>query len=164
MRTLLMGAALLALAGCDRSAPVTNAADNVAVPAAEPVNVVVANVVEVPVEAPAAVTLGKVDLGKSVHAFGTEPFWGLDIDGTSLVYTDASLEELKPETFTDAARVVSGGKAVYTAKNKAGAAVTLTLTVEECLEAGEPEDAVPLTVELKIGDQVRHGCAGPAKK
>jgi uncharacterized membrane protein len=104
-----------------------------------------------------------VDLGKDVHAFGTEPFWGLDISGTRLVYTDASLEEIKPESFADATRVVTGGKAVYTTRNKAGALVIVTLTAEECLEAGEPEDSVPLTVELKVGKELRHGCAGPAE-
>jgi len=159
MRTLLMAAAVLALAGCDRSAPTNNVAGNIA----EPSNAIVANVVEVAPQAPVAAMLGKVDLAKDLHAFGTEPFWGLDISGTKLVYTDGSLEEVKPESFADATRVVTGGKAVYTTTNKAGAPVVLTLTAKECLEVGEPEDADPLTVELKVGKDIRHGCAGPAE-
>jgi len=143
----------LALAGCGGGSVVINAEN-----AAEPVT----NTVAAPKPKPAPVLmLGDYDLNQLTRAFGTEPFWTLDMGPGSFSYTDYSVEKPEPKPFYWADPVIAGDTATYTTKNVAGDVVVLTLTHKKCLEAGEEDQAVPLTAELKIGSKILHGCAGP---
>ena len=146
MRAVLPILVLGMLAGCGSQAPADNAS-----------NAVVAK----PIPSP---KLGGIDLNQKLRAFGTEPFWTLDVAPGDISYTDYSLADPKPEPFFAHAPVVSGDKAVWTTKNVAEAPVVLTLTLKDCLEAGEDDQTQPLTAELRIGDKVRIGCAGPKPK
>jgi uncharacterized membrane protein len=168
MRIGLMAVALLALGGCGKppadtvalnEAPVENLAANETVPDNAQIEALALGNLAEPEP---AVMLGKVDLAQDVMGFGTEPFWSLNIHGTDIHYTDSSLETPVSEPFTGVKRVLTKGKAVYIASNSRGTPIELTLTAKPCLEVGEPEDTVPLTVELKIGGLVLHGCAGSA--
>ena len=148
MRTMIM-IGLLALAGCSQQQePAANATAN----AAEFV---------VPAAAGPPPPLGTVDLGQPLRAFGTEPGWSLDVTPGVITYTDYSAEDPKAETFMPAIPAVAGGKAVWRTRNTAGDAVVLTLTLKDCLEAGEEDMTQPLTAELKMGATTRTGCAGP---
>lgn len=158
MTKRLTGAVLIgafALSACGGGSVVVNAADN----AAEPANAANA-AAPVPIKAP-SVKLGDFELNQLIRAAGTEPFWTLDLGPGEMSFTDYSVETPKPEPFYWADPVVAGDTATYTTKNVAGDAVVLVLTRKDCLEAGEPEDAQPLTAELKIGAKTRTGCAGP---
>lgn len=145
MRAALPILLLGMLAGCGPQEPaVTN-------------NVVVAK----PIEGP---KLGKVDLNQPLQAFGTEPYWTLDVAPGDMSFTDYALANPKPEPFFPHAPVVTGDKAVWTTENVADEPVVLTLTLKDCLEVGEADQTQPLTAELRIGSKVRTGCAGPKPK
>jgi uncharacterized membrane protein len=138
---ILMLAAVLALGGCGPK------------PAEKPV--------PTPTPTPKPVKmLGSIDLNKAVRAFGVEPGWSLDVAPGDMSFTDFSGDKTEPQPFFPTSPVVTGDHANWTTKNVAGEAVVLTLTVKECLEAGEPEDSQPLTAELRIGVKTLHGCAG----
>ncbi|MES2445190.1 MAG: hypothetical protein V4574_20390 [Pseudomonadota bacterium] len=147
MRIALLAVSMLALAGCGSQEPAVNVTANSA-EAAKPVR-------------PPSPKLGKVDLDQPLRAFGTEPFWTLDVAPGDMSFTDYSVETPKPEPYFPRSPVVTADKAVWTTKNEAGAAVVLTLTLKDCLEAGEADQTQPFTAELKIGDRTRTGCAGP---
>jgi len=146
MRAVLPILVLGMLAGCGSQEPAANSS-----------NVTVAK----PIAGP---KLGSVDLNQPLRAFGTEPFWTLDVAPGDMSYTDYALANPRPEPFFPHAPVVTGDKAVWTTKNVADAPVVLTLTRKDCLEAGEDDQTQPLTAELRIGDKVRTGCAGPKPK
>lgn len=159
MRVAMLAMPLLMLAGCGGGSVVINQANEVA---AEPANAANA-AAPAPIQAP-SLKLGDFELNQLIRAAGSEPFWMLDLGPGELVYHDYSVDAPKPEPFYWAEPVIAGNTATYTTKNVAGEVVVLTLTRKDCLDVGEPEDTVPLTVELKIGTQVRRGCAGPRPK
>lgn len=141
----LIAIAALALAGCG-GAPADSVANNAAAPTPTP---------------PPSVKLGDFELNQRVRVSGVEPYWTLDMGPGEMLFTDFSTDVPKPEPFYWAAPAVTGDTATYTTKNVADEPVVLTLTRRDCLEAGEPEDTRPLTAELRVGDKVRKGCAGP---
>jgi uncharacterized membrane protein len=110
---------------------------------------------------PPSPKLAGVELMKPLHVFGTEPGWSLDLAPGSAVFTDFSTGKTVPEPLLSVAPVVSGNSAVYNSRGGQGTPAVLTLTAKECLEAGEPEDALPFTAELKINGKTLTGCAGP---
>lgn len=147
---------LLILAGC--TAPMAanqaaNVTDN---------SVAAIALAPTPTPAPAGKLAG-VDFAKPVTAFGTEPFWNVEIEPGRLQFTDYSVGEGVKEDWAVAAPVFAGNTAVIQTKTKAGAAVTITLTGESCLEVGEEDNRVPLTAMVKIGDRTLMGCAGPKR-
>ncbi|RYD56564.1 MAG: hypothetical protein EOP60_05005 [Sphingomonadales bacterium] len=155
MRTIsLIG--LLMLAGC--TAPMAaNQASNVTE------NAVAADAtIPAPTPAPAGKLAG-VDFAKPVSAFGTEPYWEVEIEPGRLQFTDYSVAEGTKEEWALAAPAFAGNTAVIQTKTKAGVAVTITLTGESCLEVGEEDNRVPLTATVKIGDRTLMGCAGPKR-
>lgn len=105
--------------------------------------------------------LGDFDLNQLVRAFGTEPYWTLDMGPGTLTYTDFSVDKPEARPFYWADPVIAGDTATYTTRNVAGDAVVLVLTRKDCLEAGEDEATTPLTAILKIGSKTLRGCAGP---
>lgn len=154
----------LMLAGCGGGSMTVNAADNAAeanvaapaaVNAAEPaVNAVQAS------PTPSGTMLGSVDLAEPVAGSGSEPFWGIDISGGSIVYTDASVETIQPESFARTTPVMSDGRAVYSTTRADGSPVVVTLTAAACIAPSGK--STPLTVTIQVGGETRTGCAGPA--
>lgn len=154
-------AASLALAGCGGGIVTVNAAENVAetgIVVPEPAN-------EPPAgndDAPASTMLGSVDLSQPISGSGAEPFWGIEINGSAITYTDASVDPVVPQSFAPATPVVTTTTAVYATTNSSNDPVTLTLTLASCDGLGGSDTTRPLTVTLEIGGQTREGCAGPA--
>lgn len=109
----------------------------------------------------ASAKLAGVDFGKPVQAYGTEPYWGLQITPGKLRFSDNSVGDGIEENWAPAVPVVSGKTAVIRTKTPAGLAVTITLSAESCLEVGEEDNREPLTAAIKIGDRTLMGCAGP---
>ena len=137
-------AALLALASCGSNETPDNAA-NVAAPE------------------PPRPRLGDVDLTKPVRATDAALSWALEIAPGSISFTrfagrggEASVTDFYPIGPT-----IDADKAVWNTKDPRGARVTITLTRAACREEGEPAVRRPLTAELRIGERVLHGCAGP---
>lgn len=156
MRVTMLAMPLLMLAGCGGGSVVISQTNETTT---EPANAAA----PAPVKAP-SVKLGDFELNQLLRVFGTEPFWTLDMGPGEFSFTDYSVDAPKAEPFYWADPVIAGDTATYTTKNVAGDPVVLTLTRKDCLEAGEEDQTVPLTAELKIGTTVRKGCAGPRPK
>lgn len=155
MRKLLLATSLILLSACQAD-PAANAGNNAADDDSA------ASYREAgPEPAPNIPTLAGVDLSKPLRAAGSEPFWMLDIAPDAVTYHDYSVETPRPEAFALPSRMISGDRAVFTSRNSKGEPVVITLTGTSCLDVGEEENRQPLTIELRIGDQVRTGCAGP---
>ncbi|MDO9336702.1 MAG: hypothetical protein Q7T61_09905 [Caulobacter sp.] len=85
---------------------------------------------------------------------GTEPFWRLDVKGSTLVL---SRPDPEPElTAPNAALAATSGKAVWT--GQAGTtSVVATLTAGTCSD-GMSDRVYPYAAEVKVGDLVLKGC------
>lgn len=107
-----------------------------------------------PAAAPAP-TLAGVDLSKPLRALGTEPFWGVELTGTEMVYTSPEPPEQRaaqPEP------VLQGTTAVWESKTAAGTAFSVTLVATECSD-GMSDRIYPLTAMVMIGETRLSGCA-----
>lgn len=137
-------AVLLALAGCGSDEGAENAA-NVAAPA------------------PAGPRLGEVDLTRPVRATDAALTWALEIAPGSISLTRFAGRgaEGGVTDFYPVGPVVGQGTAVWTTKDPSGARVSITLTDARCRAEGDPDIDRPLTAELRIGDELLRGCAGP---
>jgi uncharacterized membrane protein len=156
----------LTLAGCGGGSMAVNAADNaleanMAVPAPAPANAAAPAVSAAQASpTPSGTMLGSVDLAKPIAGSGSEPFWGIDITGGSIVYTDASVEPIQPESFAPTVPVLSEGSAVYSTTRADGSPVVVTLTTVACIAPSGKSTSLTVTIQTPGG--TRTGCAGPA--
>jgi len=134
MRLALLLSSLTLLAGCSQSGE----------PAAPP-----------PADAPPEAMLGGVDLNQPLRALGTEPFWGVEITPTAMVYTGVDRD---PERAGNPGPVVQGTTAIYTAETDDGTTMVVTLIATECSD-GMSDRVYPLTAKVEIGKDTRNGCA-----
>ena len=105
--------------------------------------------------APKPTTLGGVDLSRPLRALGTEPFWGVEVSLDEIVFTGVDRAD-----FRAAGPVLrlAGAGAVFTAKDAAGAELTLTLKPDTCSD-GMSDWIYPLSAEVKLGGETLSGCA-----
>jgi uncharacterized membrane protein len=103
---------------------------------------------------------------ETVHFTGTEPFWGGQVNGTSLTYTTPEHPDgiaVPVERFAGRGGLSFGGAL-------AGAPFEMTVSALECAD-GMSDRTYPFTVTLRIGADLRNGCgwterqpfAGPAQ-
>ncbi|MBA15619.1 MAG: hypothetical protein CMN73_04605 [Sphingomonas sp.] len=146
MRSICIAGLLVALTACGEGEPPENltneAAQNVVVPETGPV-------------------IGGVDLSQPVRAWGTEPYWTLDLLPGTIYFSDRSALSEEPDQFYYVAPDATAATAVYRTQDIAGASVVITLTAARC-QTGGNADLVPLAVEIRRGDQVLRGCADQA--
>lgn len=113
-----------------------------------------------PAEAPPApAVLGGVDLGQTVRAVGTEPFWGVEITPRDLTYTAVDHDGL---TVANPGPTIQGTTAVYAAAGADGTTLVVTLIATECSD-GMSDRVYPLTARVELGDQTLSGCAASAE-
>lgn len=89
-----------------------------------------------------------------LHALGTEPFWSLRIDGTSLAYTTP--EDSRGQHATVTRRDIPGGAAF--SGRLGDAAIRVEVTKRECSD-GMSDRTYPFAVALVLGAEQRTGCA-----
>ncbi len=90
------------------------------------------------------------------RAFGTEPFWEVAVDGTTLKYKDLGLEDQQERTLT----ATKGGSAdapTYTGSNQ-GTNFSLTITPGDCSD-GMSDNTYPYKAEFRYGERALTGCA-----
>ncbi len=113
-----------------------------------------------PAEAPADAPESSqtTDFSGPITARGTEPFWALRIDGTTL-----TLERMgeAPVAYEAAGAHISPGRGSWAAKGPAGAPLNVTLFVSECSD-GMSDLKYPMTAEVKlVTGEILNGCAAP---
>jgi len=145
MRVLMAGMAAALLAGCGGGGE--------ALPANDAIEENVSTLAGGPM-------LGPVDLSQPVRAFGNDPYWMVDLAPGTIYYFDHAGDAPEPQQLYFVAPELTGDSAVYTTQNTEGTPAVLTLTVEPCTEAGTPENALPLTAQLRLGEVLLRGCAG----
>ena len=133
MRPVLAALSVLALAACSPEAEAPG-------PAAAP--------------EPAPMLAG-VDLSRPVRALGTEPFWGVELTGTELVYAGAD----RPEQRAPQPRpLIQGTTATFETETSAGNPISVMLAATECSD-GMSDRTYPLSAVVRIGDETLTGCA-----
>lgn len=90
---------------------------------------------------------------------GTEPFWNLQVKGTTLILTRPDEPAL---TAANAVLAASSGKAVWTAEG-ATPPVVASLSAGTCSD-GMSDRVYPYTAEVKVGDLVLKGCGISAEE
>lgn len=106
---------------------------------------------------PAVQTLGGVDLAKPMRALGTEPFWGIEMTPTELVFTGVDRPEFHAPN--PGARI-EGEIAVIAARDPQGLALTIRLKPAKCSD-GMSDWVYPLEAEVQLGAETLKGCAAP---
>lgn len=140
MKNALAGLALLTLCACQPQAPDGD-------PAPPPADAPPA--AEVP--APATV----MDISKPITARGTEPFWALTIDGTTLKLTRPDHADLVAQA---PGAAIDGGRAVWIAKGSGGEQLTVTLYASACSD-GMSDLKYPMSAEVAVVNETLQGCA-----
>ena len=90
---------------------------------------------------------------ETVRFLGTEPFWGGEVTGTSLTYSWSE----EPDDVTIPVTRFAGRNGLSFSGTLKGAVLEMAITPLECSD-GMSERSYPLTVTLKIGDDLRNGC------
>ena len=102
----------------------------------------------------ASATAATPAAGVTWRAIGTEPFWGVRVEGYNLVFTtpEDQAGRVLPATETNA-----DGKTVFSG-SEGGQAYTLTLVPGDCSD-GMSDRVFRFTAEFAIGDAHYRGCA-----
>lgn len=137
MRLLALAASVLILSACSQGGDAPEAP-------AEPT-------------APAPVLAG-VDLSQPVRLLGTEPFWGIELTGSELVYSGVDRPEQRAP---QPKAVVQGTVATLETRSASGVTFEVTLTATECSD-GMSDRTYPLTALIKVGDETLMGCGASA--
>jgi uncharacterized membrane protein len=90
-----------------------------------------------------------------ISAVGTEPFWGITIDGRTVDWSDPEIENRtgwvnKPK--------LTRGKAVWKGRTDGVGAFTITITRGPCSD-GMSDFTYPLTARVKTATYTFNGCA-----
>lgn len=107
-----------------------------------------------PVPEPTSVLAG-VDLSQPVRALGTEPFWGVELTGTEMVYSGVDRPEQRAPQPKAA---IQGTTVTFEGTTAGGAAISVMLAATECSD-GMSDRTYPLSAIVKIGDETLTGCA-----
>jgi len=107
-----------------------------------------------------ATSVAGVDLTQAVRAFGTEPYWTLDIAPRQIRFEDLDIKHGKPVEWAPRPAKIEGITATIATLTPGGEAVTITLRGESCLDVGGEGSALPLKAVVRIGERTLTGCAG----
>ena len=138
----LAAACALLLAGCGQGA--SDAAEGTGAPADA----------AVPGDTDEAAPYAGIAEDEVLHFTGTEPFWGGQVEGKTLVYTTPENQEgtaIMIERFAGRGGISFSGLLD-------GAEFELAVTELDCSD-GMSDRTYPFTVTLEIGDDKRNGCA-----
>lgn len=99
--------------------------------------------------------LAGIDLTKPLRALGTEPFWGVELNGREMVYSGVDRPEQRAP---QGQPVMQGTMAIWEGTTSAGNPLTVTLTATDCSD-GMSDRTFPLTAMVRIGEETLMGCA-----
>ena len=113
-----------------------------------------------PAPAPKAAAPRASDFSQPMTAHGTEPFWGLTVDGTHFKLSRPGQPDLLAEA---PGAAIQPGRAVWIAKAADGRQLTVTFYLSECSD-GMSDLKYPMTVEVALLNETLHGCAAQTAK
>lgn len=143
------------VAGCGKSAdPAPAMSGSAAAVATETPAAASKPATATPVTPPPIKLSGTAQLPSKLRAVGTEPFWGVEIDGTKLVFTTP--EDQKGQTII-ATRDDSSISSTWTGTLK-GKKFEVSIVPEKCSD-GMSDTQYPFSAWLSTGGAMRHGCA-----
>lgn len=91
---------------------------------------------------------------------GTEPFWNLQVKGSTMVLSQP--DPIPTVTATNAVLAASSGKAVWTGQTGA-APMVVTLTAGSCSD-GMSDRTYPYSAEVQVGETLLKGCGVTAEQ
>jgi len=106
-------------------------------------------------EAAAKHFINRVNVLQPITAVGTEPFWGITIQGRAVDWSDPETENRKGSVGKPK---VSRGKAVWSGTVEGHGAFTLTVTTGPCSD-GMSEFTYPLRAVVRTSELTLNGCA-----
>lgn len=145
MKHIALAAALVSLSACQPQAPDGD-------PAKPPEDAPPAAAA-----APSPPVDGSMDISKPISALGTEPFWSVTVDGTTLTLKRPDAPD-KP--FEAPGAAIQPGRATWIAKAADGAQLTLTIYAGQCSD-GMSDRSYPWVAEVALLDEALRGCAIP---
>ena len=92
------------------------------------------------------------------RAFGTEPFWNVNVEGDTLTFTTP--DDQAGIAMQGSRRAVDGGIELH--GTHAGKAFTLSVTPGECSD-GMSDNVYALSARFRLGDMDYAGCGEAAK-
>ena len=92
------------------------------------------------------------------RAFGTEPFWNVNVEGDTLTFTTP--EDQAGQVMQGTRRAVDGG--IELQGTHAGKAFTLSVAPGECSD-GMSDEVYAMTARFRFGDMDYTGCGEAAK-
>lgn len=95
-----------------------------------------------------------IGAGEVLHFTGTEPFWGGTAGGGMLTYTTPE----SPDGATIPVERFAGRAGLSLSGALDGASLDMMVTEGECSD-GMSDRTYPFTVTLKLGEELRSGCA-----
>jgi uncharacterized membrane protein len=95
-----------------------------------------------------------VKADETLRFTGTEPFWGGEVSGRTLIYTTPE----KPEGDAIPVDRFEGRGGLSWSGKLGEASFTMTITPAECSD-GMSDRTYPFVATLQIGDELRSGCA-----
>lgn len=107
-----------------------------------------------------ATSVAGVDLTKPVRAFGTEPYWTIDIAPGRIRFEDLDVKHGEPVEWTPQPAKVTGIVATIETRTSKGEVATIMLSGESCLEVGGEGSTLPLKAVVRIAARTLTGCAG----
>ena len=99
--------------------------------------------------------LNGVDLARPVRALGTEPFWSVDISGSTLTF---ARPDYPTRTAPNPGPSMSGSSATYRSTLNDGLPLTVTLTAGTCSD-GMSDRVYRLRARVQAGGETLNGCA-----
>ena len=93
---------------------------------------------------------------QALSGLGTEPFWGVRIEGTTVSYTNPQTPT--PHSTTVTRREASGR--LELAGTLDGRSLRITVAPQACSD-GMSDRTYPFTLTLALGEQMLEGCAYP---
>lgn len=99
--------------------------------------------------------IGGVDVTGAISVLGTEPFWGVTLEGEAMTYSGVDRPEQRAERPIP---IIDGRQVSWTTTTDAGNPLVVTLTAGECSD-GMSDRTYPLTARVEIAGEALNGCA-----
>ena len=102
---------------------------------------------------PQGQTFDKIAADEVINLVGTEPFWGIRIEGTQANYTNPE----RPEGADFAVARFAGNNGLGYSGSMDGTNVTITLTPGNCSD-GMSDRVFPYVATIALGEETLRGC------